>query len=82
MPIWGAGSNRSNSNTAHGGAAEVNIRIATETQASTVHSKRGGASSAEEARRLKLENDALELKLARDKQADIDSRNAWQNWHY
>ena len=68
MPIWGTGSNRSNNNTAEGGKAEVNIRVSTETAASTTQTKRGGAASAEEERRLKLENDMLELKLAQERE--------------
>ena len=48
MPIWGAGSNRSNNNTAEGGKAEVHIHVSNETQASTTQTKRGGSASAEE----------------------------------
>ncbi len=76
MPFWGTGSNRSNNNSATGGTAEVNIRIATETAASATQTKRGGAASAEEERRMKLENDALEAKLAKAKRDEIDAYHA------
>ncbi len=73
MPIFGRGGNRSNNSTSEGGKSEVHISVSTDAQASAKMSKRGGASSAEEERRLKLENDALEAKLAKAKRDEIDA---------
>ncbi len=76
MPFWGTGGNRSNNSTSEGGRSEVNIRIATETAASATQTKRGGAASAEEERRKRLENDALEAKLAKAKRDEDDTYHA------
>ena len=49
MPIWGAGSNRSNNNTAEGGKAEVHIHVsAPKPKPLRSQTKRPGAASAEE----------------------------------
>ncbi len=73
MPFWGTGSNRSNNSTSEGGKSEVHISISTEAAASATQSKRGGAASAEEERRMKLENDRLEMALDKARQDKIDA---------